>query len=42
MKTAREILDENDLTGKLKCYDANLCERDYQDRTANLDEYGDT
>lgn len=39
MKTPREILNEHDLTGKLKCYDYEGNQRDYFDITYAMKEY---
>lgn len=39
MKTPRQVLDENDLTGKLKCYDSELNERDQFDIIYAMKEY---
>lgn len=40
MKTADEILNENGLSGKLKCHNSELQERDRDDILEAMEEYG--
>lgn len=39
MKTASQMLDDNLLTGKLKCHDSELCERDRDDIIFAMQEF---